>query len=96
MKIGRFLNGSKVIEGRIEDGEVVTTSDERLKIKDLKYLSPVTPSKIICVGLNYVDHAKEMKMEIPQEPILFLKAPSAVIGHEDIVRYPRTTQKLDH
>jgi 2-keto-4-pentenoate hydratase/2-oxohepta-3-ene-1,7-dioic acid hydratase in catechol pathway len=35
-------------------------------------------------------------MEIPDEPILFLKAPSAVIGHEDIVRYPRTTQKLDH
>ncbi|MBU2560254.1 fumarylacetoacetate hydrolase family protein [archaeon] len=96
MKIGRFLNGGKVVEGRIEDGEVVTKSDERLKIKDLKYLSPVNPSKIICVGLNYVDHAKELDMELPHEPILFLKAPSAVIGHEDIVRYPRTTQKLDH
>jgi 4-hydroxyphenylacetate degradation bifunctional isomerase/decarboxylase decarboxylase subunit len=96
MKIGRFLEGDKVIEGRIEGKEVVTKSDERRKIKDLKYLSPVTPSKIICVGLNYIDHAKELNMGIPQEPILFLKAPSAVIGHEDIVRYPQTTQKLDH
>lgn len=96
MKIGRFLESGKVIEGRIEGDEVVTPDGGRLRIENLEYLSPVKPSKIICVGLNYVDHAKELKMEIPGNPILFMKPPSAVIGHEGKVKYPNMTQKLDY
>lgn len=96
MKIGRFLESGKVIEGRIEGDEVVTPDGDRLRIENLEYLSPVKPSKIICVGLNYVDHAKELKMEIPGNPILFMKPPSAVIGHEGKVKYPNMTQKLDY
>lgn len=46
------------------------------------------PSKIICVGLNYRDHAKELKMELPDHPILFLKPPTAVIGNGDPIVYP--------
>ena len=56
----------------------------------------LNPSKIVCVGLNYVDHAKELKMEITKEPILFLKPPSAIIGHEDIVRYPKMAKRVDY
>lgn len=96
MKIGRFLESGKVIEGRIEGDEVVTPDGGRLRIENLEYLSPVKPSKIICVGLNYVDHAKELKMEIPGNPILFMKPPSAVIGHEGKVKYPNMAQKLDY
>ena len=95
VKIGRFLDRSNVIEGRIEDDEVITPDGMRLRIEDLKYLSPVTPSKIIGVGLNYVDHAKELEMEVPEEPILFLKPPSAIIGHEGAVEYPKIVKKLD-
>jgi 4-hydroxyphenylacetate degradation bifunctional isomerase/decarboxylase decarboxylase subunit len=96
MKIGRFLDEDGVIEGRIEGAEVVTPDGRKLKIENLEYLSPVNPSKIVCVGLNYVDHAKELKMEIPKNPILFLKPPSAVIGHRGEVKYPKMTQKLDY
>jgi 4-hydroxyphenylacetate degradation bifunctional isomerase/decarboxylase decarboxylase subunit len=96
MKIGRFLDKGKAIEGRIEGDGIVTPEGNRLRIEDLEYLSPVNPSKIVCVGLNYVDHAKELKMEIPEEPILFMKPPSAVIGHGGIVKYPKMTRKLDY
>ncbi len=96
MKLGRFLDRGKVIEGRIEGDEVVIPDGSRLRIEDLKYLSPVKPTKIVCVGLNYVDHAKELGMEIPENPILFMKPPSAVIGHEGKVKYPKMTRKLDY
>ncbi len=96
MKLGRFLDGAKVIEGKIEGDEVVAPDGSRLKIENLKYLSPVKPSKIVCIGLNYADHAKELKMEIPETPILFIKPPSAVIGHEGDVEYPKIVQKLDY
>lgn len=96
MKLGRFLYEEEAIEGVIEGDEIVTTDSGRLKIEGLQYLSPVQPSKIVCVGLNYVDHAKELGMEIPEEPILFMKPPSAVIGHEENVEYPKMAQRLDY
>lgn len=96
MKVGRFLSEGKVIEGQITGEEIVTADGSRLQIDDLKYLSPVKPSKIVCVGLNYVDHAKELQMRVPENPILFIKPPSAIVGHEGTVRYPKMTQKLDY
>ncbi len=54
------------------------------------------PSKIIAVGLNYRDHARELKMPIPDEPIIFLKPPTAVIGHKDKIIYPRGVKQLDY
>jgi 4-hydroxyphenylacetate degradation bifunctional isomerase/decarboxylase decarboxylase subunit len=96
MKIGRFLDRGKVVEGQIDGDEVLIPDGSTLKLEDLEYLSPVNPSKIVCVGLNYVDHAKELAMEIPQEPIIFLKPPSAVVGHEGIVRYPEMAKRVDY
>lgn len=54
------------------------------------------PSKIICVGLNYRDHAAELKMEIPKTPIIFLKPPTAVIGQNDEITYPEGLTKELH
>ena len=54
----------------------------------------LTPSKIICAGLNYHDHAKEMKMEIPNHPIIFLKAPTSVISDGEFIIYPDLTKEL--
>jgi 2-keto-4-pentenoate hydratase/2-oxohepta-3-ene-1,7-dioic acid hydratase in catechol pathway len=51
-------------------------------------LPPVTPSKLVCVGLNYRDHAAEMKKAIPPEPLLFFKPPTAVIGPGEPIRIP--------
>ena len=53
------------------------------------------PSKIICVGLNYVDHARETGAEIPKEPVLFFKATSALSGPNDDVLIPRNAKKVD-
>jgi 2-keto-4-pentenoate hydratase/2-oxohepta-3-ene-1,7-dioic acid hydratase in catechol pathway len=52
----------------------------KLELKNLRRACPVAPSKIVCVGRNYVDHAKELGNEPPKQPMLFLKAPSALIG----------------
>ncbi len=54
------------------------------------------PSKIVCVGRNYAEHAAELGNEVPQEPLLFLKAPSAVIRHEDDIVIPAQSQQVEH
>lgn len=54
------------------------------------------PGKIVCVGLNYRDHAAESGMDIPKEPVLFLKATSAIVGPDDAVVIPRGGSKLDY
>jgi len=54
----------------------------------------IRPSKIVCVGLNYKDHAKELKMELPAHPIIFLKPPSSLIFHGEPIIYPPQTKEL--
>ena len=56
----------------------------------------IKPSKIICVGLNYTDHAKELKMNIPKYPILFMKPPTALIYNNDPIIYPPQTKELHY
>lgn len=66
------------------------------KIEDIKLKSPVSPSKVICVGLNYKDHASELNMDLPEEPIIFMKPPTTVIGHLDNIYYPNSTNQVDY
>lgn len=58
-------------------------------------LAPVVPSKIVCIGRNYREHAAELGNEVPKEPLLFLKAPSAVIAPGDAIRIPVLSQRVD-
>ena len=53
------------------------------------------PSKIVCIGLNYRDHAAESKMDTPREPVIFFKSTSAIVGPNDPLRIPRNAQKVD-
>jgi 2,4-didehydro-3-deoxy-L-rhamnonate hydrolase len=53
------------------------------------------PSKIVCIGLNFRDHARESKMEIPEEPVLFFKASSSLVGPNDDLIMPKNAQKVD-
>ena len=64
--------------------------------KKIKILAPTLPSKIIAVGLNYKDHAAELKMPEPQEPLLFMKPPSAVIAAGEIIRLPKSSAQVDY
>ncbi|RAP46274.1 MAG: hypothetical protein BZ135_03905 [Methanosphaera sp. rholeuAM6] len=56
---------------------------------------PVNPTKIVCVGLNYKDHANELEMILPTEPLLFMKPSTSVITSEQTIIYPEDTKKLD-
>lgn len=58
--------------------------------------SDFLPSKIVCVGRNYADHAAELGNEVPQEPLLFLKAPSALIRHDGAIRIPPQSTRVEH
>jgi len=62
----------------------------------VKVLAPVQPSKLVCVGLNYKDHAGEVGKALPPEPLLFLKPPSAVIGPGDPIRLPPGAGRIEH
>lgn len=55
-----------------------------------------SPSKIVCVGRNYADHAAELGNEVPKEPLLFLKAPSALIRNADVIRIPSQSSQVEH
>ena len=70
--------------------------DNGFPLDGVKLLAPVTPSKIVCVGRNYREHAAELGNKMPDEPLLFLKAPSAVIGPEDRIELPIASQQVEH
>ena len=61
-----------------------------------RILAPVSPSKIVAIGLNYRDHAAEMKKALPAEPLMFMKPSTAVIGPEDAIRLPPGVGRVDH
>lgn len=66
------------------------------RLADCTLLPPCTPSKIVCLGKNYYDHAMEMNEGVPEHPILFLKAPNTLNRHEGIVEAPKFVQRLDY
>lgn len=69
---------------------------KKIPLKDIRTLPPCEPSKIVLAGLNYRDHAAELNMPVPAEPVIFLKPPTALIGHRDAVRYHRGIKRLDY
>jgi 2-keto-4-pentenoate hydratase/2-oxohepta-3-ene-1,7-dioic acid hydratase in catechol pathway len=68
---------------------------EPLALSSVELLAPVTPSKIVCVGRNYRDHAKELGNEVPTEPLLFFKPPSSLLGHKGVVMMPPESERVD-
>lgn len=67
-----------------------------VSLDSVRLLAPVEPGKIICVGRNYADHARELGNEVPEIPLLFLKPPTSVIGPEDPILLPPQSQQVDH
>jgi 2-keto-4-pentenoate hydratase/2-oxohepta-3-ene-1,7-dioic acid hydratase in catechol pathway len=84
---------------RILDGEPWASPAETgdaMALGDARLLAPATPSKIVAVGRNYVEHAAERGREVPREPLLFFKPPSAVIGPGEPIRHPSWVGRVDH
>jgi len=65
-------------------------------LADVKLLPPSQPTKILCVGRNYVDHAKELGNQVPQIPLIFMKPPSAIIGNGDHIVLPPQSKQVEH
>jgi 2-keto-4-pentenoate hydratase/2-oxohepta-3-ene-1,7-dioic acid hydratase in catechol pathway len=74
----------------------VQDQETTLALDEVKLLAPVTPSKVVCVGRNYREHAAELGNKMPDEPLLFLKAPSAVIASGDAIQLPTASQQVEH
>jgi 2-keto-4-pentenoate hydratase/2-oxohepta-3-ene-1,7-dioic acid hydratase in catechol pathway len=106
MQIVRFKAGGKTRYGALEGAVVVEYTGtpfglfrrgrRRYPLKHTVLLAPVLPSKIVAVGLNYRDHAKEMNLPIPAEPRIFLKPTTAVVGPGDPIVYPPQSVHVDH
>lgn len=102
MKIGRAVtsSGAVVPFAAVADDDFRTyDSGTRLtgeQISISRLLPPVLPGKIVAVGLNYRDHANEMGIEIPKEPILFMKPSTSVIGPEEEIVYPSRSSRVDY
>jgi 2-keto-4-pentenoate hydratase/2-oxohepta-3-ene-1,7-dioic acid hydratase in catechol pathway len=106
MKITRFLQHGKARYGLLEGDTIrcltgqpyarFKLTGEILKLSETKLLAPCLPSKIIALGLNYSEHAAELKMEMHGTPLIFLKPATALIGPEDRIIYPPTSKQVDY
>lgn len=70
--------------------------EAKIPIKDLKLLAPCEPGKIVCVGRNYVEHARELGNDVPKVPLIFLKPPSSIIGQGDSIILPPQSKQVEH
>src|SRR5688572_17798594 len=94
--IGRFQKGDEIFYAKVVDGELFrlhgdvfgspSFDKKPTNFKGLRTLTPVSPTKVIAVGLNYADHARESGKPIPKEPLFWLKAPTSLIpdGMSDV------------
>ena len=111
MKICRFIypETQKPRYGMIEGESIYTLlgdltegnltyekAESTVQLAEAKLLPPVAPSKIVCVGRNYQEHAAELGNPMPVEPLLFLKAPSALIGDGDAITLPTASERVEH
>src|SRR5712671_1302502 len=71
-------------------------TDRAIAVSAVKLLAPVTPSKIVCVGRNYREHAAELGNEVPTEPLLFFKPPSSLLAPGGTILRPRISERTDY
>jgi 2-keto-4-pentenoate hydratase/2-oxohepta-3-ene-1,7-dioic acid hydratase in catechol pathway len=76
-------------------GPLAFTGD-RWALPDVRLLSPFLPSKVVALGRNYADHARELGNEVPATPLIFLKPSTSVIGDGDAIRLPRSSEQVDY
>jgi len=108
MRLVRFRHADRIATGAIEDGgdtirilkgtffEDPLPTGEEVPLDDVRLLAPVLPSKVVCVGKNYAAHAAEFGGEVPEEPLLFLKPSTAVIGPHDPIQLLPISKRIDY
>ncbi len=87
-----FAEQSEILK---QDLSEIDMDPKAISLSEVGFLPPISPSKIICVGRNYLEHAKEFGNEVPEEPLIFFKPPSALLAHKGKVIYPKMVTRLD-
>src|SRR6202142_3993752 len=88
-----LLKSPEEVGGDIED--LPSKRMDHVALAEARLLAPVRPSKIVCVGRNYREHAAELGNEVPSEPLLFFKPPSSLLAPGDEIRRPKISQRVD-
>jgi 2-keto-4-pentenoate hydratase/2-oxohepta-3-ene-1,7-dioic acid hydratase in catechol pathway len=108
MRLVRFRFGDRIATGASEFGsetirvlkgtffEDPLPTGEEVPFDDVRLLAPILPSKCVCIGKNYAAHAAEFGMEVPEEPLVFLKPSTAVIGPHDPIRLLPISKRVDY
>lgn len=97
MRYVRFFDGKTNRSGIVtEHGMIKADSGDIYSQSEVKILPPCLPTKIVACGLNYRDHALELGMKLPDEPVLFLKPPSSIIGYNDTIICPIVSKRVDY
>ncbi|RJP30243.1 MAG: FAA hydrolase family protein [Actinobacteria bacterium] len=106
MKLARYLHEGHIRYGILEGDtlhELESTPFSGIEkqgrtcgLDEVEILPPVFPQKIIAVGLNYRDHAEEFDLEMPDEPVLFMKPPSSLLAHDGEIIYPPMSKRVDY
>ncbi|MDD2901514.1 MAG: fumarylacetoacetate hydrolase family protein [Syntrophales bacterium] len=93
-----ILEGEKisVLWGLPYDGGLANTTGEVLSLPEVTLLAPCEPTKIIALGLNYRDHAAEFGNPVPDEPLIFMKPSTSVIGPDAAIIYPAMSRRVDY
>lgn len=105
MRIARFSQGGDPRFGILDGPELVVlkshplvsmeTTGERVATKEVKLLAPTLPSKIVCIGMNFAAHAAEIAQDVPDEPLMFFKPSTAVIGPGDAIVLPQQSDQVE-
>jgi 2-keto-4-pentenoate hydratase/2-oxohepta-3-ene-1,7-dioic acid hydratase in catechol pathway len=106
MKIIRYRKVD-IVKWGVMEGDLIREMDgdpfghfhltsKATSLQEVKLLSPCLPSKIVALGLNYRDHAEEMKVPLPKQPLLFLKPSTSVIGPGEAIVYPEMSKRVDY
>ena len=107
MRLLRFRFGDRIATGAIVEDDTIRVLEgtfferpvptgEEIPLDDVRLLAPILPSKIVAVGKNYVAHAAEFGMTVPEEPLLFLKPSTAVIGPGDPIELLPISRRVDY
>src|SRR5437899_385271 len=103
--IGRFQKGDEIFYAKVVDGEIFrlhgdvfgspSFDKKPMKLKGVRTLTPVLPSKVIAVGLNYADHARESGKPLPKEPLFWFKATTSLIADGGKIEIPFANHRTD-
>jgi len=106
VRLVRFRFGERIATGAVEDDQVrvlrgtffedPVPTGQAVPLDDVRLLAPVLPSKVVAVGRNYADHAAEMGTDVPEEPLVFLKPSTSVVGPGDPIMFPSISKRMEY